>query len=129
MSKQNLQETRADELKPGAVVRFAPGVATVANVSTEGGMAAVTYIGAQIPVLYPPDMRLQVLTRPTVPNPTPPPWPNPPQIPPGGPTYCCYLAAGGDECDCERDLAELVAAMASPIYLVHRTDDTWSCER
>ena len=71
------------------------------------------------------------MTRPTIPNPTPPPWPNPPQIPPGGPTYCCYLAAGGDECDCCTFAAEAFAAFQprnlalgrlGPITLVHHLE-------
>jgi hypothetical protein len=40
------------------------------------------------------------------------PWPNPPQVPPGGPRYCCFLAAGGDWCDCQEFADEAIAGFA-----------------
>jgi transposase len=42
------------------------------------------------------------------------PWPSP--LPP--PTVaCCELAAGGDECFCADEFAEVLAAFASPLVL------------
>ena len=64
MSKQKLQEIRADELSPGLVLRVAAGYRTVARIGSEGGMVAVTYVNSHVPVLYAPDQRVEVYGRP-----------------------------------------------------------------
>jgi hypothetical protein len=62
------------------------------------------------------------MSQPTPPQPPPTPWPpvpmtpppNPPGVPPL-PRYCCFLAAGGDECPCADDFAEVLWAFESPL--------------
>lgn len=63
MVRHTVQEIPIGALEPGDTV-VAAGVAdTVASVGTDGGMVAVTYESAQIPVLYPPDAVVLVEVR------------------------------------------------------------------